>query len=103
MRLAGPDYLAITTTFAAGTFNPPNPITATTEIPLGDPDSLDLLLAETDAEYLLLDLRESPPGWISHPHPVRPMQNVGAPPQYKLAEAFDLVVHVKELHSATPY
>jgi erythromycin esterase len=97
MRLAGPDYLAITTTFGHGAFDPPNPITGTAEIPLGDPDSLDLALAETGAEYLLLDLREAPPGWISQPHPLRPMQNVAAPPQYRLSEAFDVVVHVDEI------
>lgn len=103
MRLAaelGPDYLAITTTFGHGAFDPPNPITGTTEIPPGDPDSLDLALAGTGAEYLLLDLRQAPAGWISSPHPVRPMQNVAAPPTYQLSEAFDLVVHCDEIRSA---
>jgi erythromycin esterase-like protein len=103
MRLAdefGRDYLAITTTFGHGAFDPPNPITGTAEIPPGDPDSLDLALAGTGAEYLLLDLRQAPAGWISSPHPVRPMQNVAAPPKYKLSEAFDLVVHCDEIHAA---
>jgi erythromycin esterase len=110
MRLAdwhGPDYVALTTTFGTGEFTPPNPITGTTTIPAGQPDCLDLALDQVGAPYLLVDLHgrvgpHPPAGWLSHPHPLRPMQNVSAPTAYRLPDAFDGALHVSEIHTAAP-
>jgi erythromycin esterase len=109
MRLAdwyGASYVALSTTFGSGTFDPPNPVTGTTGIPAGAPDSIDQALAAAGGgEFRLLDLRgrtaTAPPAeWLAEPHPLRPMQNVASPPRYAFPEAFDAVVYVDQIHSA---
>jgi erythromycin esterase len=103
----GADYVALSTTFGGGTFDPPNPVTGTTEIPAGAPDSVDLALDAVGGAPLLVDFRgrtaaPPPAGWLAERHPLRPMQNVAAPPRYAFPDAFDAVVFVDRVHSARP-
>lgn len=97
------DYFALTMAFGSGEFSPPNPITGSTVIPDTAADSVDLALAAVGAPYLLVDLRgrtapAPPAGWLSAPHPLRPMQNVAAPPAYRFPEAVDALVYVDRIH-----
>jgi erythromycin esterase len=109
MRLAdwyGAGYVALSTAFGGGTFDPPNPVTGTTDIPAGAPDSIDRALAAAGgSEFRLLDLRgrtaaPPPSGWLAEPHPLRPMQNVASPTGYTFPEAFDGVVYADRIHAA---
>ncbi|RZQ62304.1 erythromycin esterase family protein [Amycolatopsis suaedae] len=109
MRLAawyGTGYVALSTAFGGGTFEPPNPVTGTTDIPAGAPDSIDRALAEAGGSaFRLLDLcgrtAVAPPaGWLAEPRPLQPMQNVASPPRYAFPGAFDALVYADQVHSA---